>query len=280
MAYGRWAADESTEHMQKREPKGARGVESEPPSSRVLPLIHASEAVQQWLDHYWTKLNLPPHERLRLAITQDRREFARWTGRRLNPLALGCYCYLPAASESKTGPINLAHAASDAVAEHLPVMQLSLFAADGSSPLPARRATPKHRHLIFIEPDLLELGTEVTVAHELIHLSDRVRGRPRRHHCHGYDAIAADEAAITGRDPELLRQLLRDETARRESVLRTSRPIKYLYVCPKCGKEYPRVKRYARPVSCGSCDRTYNPRFILQLQNDALDVAAEPTPVI
>jgi predicted SprT family Zn-dependent metalloprotease len=267
--------------MQKRDNKGARRVVSEPPSSRVLPLIHANEAVQGWLDHYWAKLNLPPAERQRLALTQDRREFARWTGRRLNPLALGCYCYLPPSADARANPVHLAHTATDATTEHAPITQLSFYAADGSSPLPTRKvATLKHRHLIFIEPDLLELGTEVTVAHELIHLSDRVRGRPRRHHCHGYDAIAADEAAITERDPELLRQLLRDETARRESVLRTSRPIRYLYVCPNCSKEYPRVKRYARPVSCGSCDRAYNPHFILELRDDALHQQPEPMPVM
>ncbi len=267
--------------MQKRETNGARRVVAEPPASRVLPLVHASADVQGWLDHYWAKLNLPPAERQRLAITQDRREFARWTGRRLNPLALGCYCYLPPTTEARATPVHMAHTATDATLDHAPVTQLSFIAADGSSPLPTRKAAPlKHRHLIFIEPDLLELGTEVTVAHELIHLSDRVRGRPRRHQCHGYDAIAADEAAITGRDPELLRQLLRDETTRREAVLRTSRPIKYLYVCPKCGKEYPRVKRYARTVSCGACDRAYNPRYILELRDEALHQHAEAAQVV
>lgn len=243
---------------------------SEPPSTRALPLIHANGDVQAWLDHYWAKLNLPAHERQRLAITQDRAEFARWTGRRLNPLALGCYCYLPGTPDDAQAQVTLAHTAGSPVTGEAPVLaQLSLFATEPTPPLaPPPTAIPRHRHLIFIEPDLESLGTEVTVAHELIHLSDRVRGRPRRHHCHGYDAIAADEAAITGRDPELLRQLLRDETERREAVLRSARPYKYLYLCPNCGKEYRRVRRYPRPVSCGACDRAYNPKYLLVLASD------------
>ncbi len=257
--------------MQRNDKKGARRVISEPPSSRVLPVINAKDDVRHWLEHYWTKLGLPQHERQRLAVTQDRAEFARWTGRRLNPLALGCYCYLPGTpDEGRTG-VTLAHTAGDgstATAEHPSIMQLSLFSQEAAHATKTRPpAPPQHRHLIFIEPDLLPLGTEVTVAHELIHLSDRVRGRPRRHHCHGYDAIAADEAAITGRDPELLRQLLRDETERRESVLRAARPYRYLYVCPRCGKEYHRVRKYPRPVSCGSCDRAYNPKYLLVLRD-------------
>ncbi len=49
---------------------------------------------------------------------------------------------------------------------------------------------------------------EVTVAHELIHLADRVNGTPRRHRHHGYDSIAADEAAVTGYSLEELRRFL------------------------------------------------------------------------
>src|SRR5262249_7456370 len=133
-----------------------------------------------------------------------------------------------------------------------------------------------YRHLIFIEPDLLPLGIEVTVAHELIHLADRVSGNPRKHRCHGYDAISVDEAALTARDPEELRALLREETARREEALRHLRPYRYLYVCSSCDKEYPRVQRYKHPVSCGRCDRKYNAAFILELRQ-LLSVGYRPT---
>lgn len=246
----------------------------------MLPLINASDEVHHWLDVYWAKLNLPDHERRRLAITQDRREFARWTGRRLNPMALGCYCFLPGSPEESSAQVNRVQATSEAQYSPDVMTQLSLF--DSASAPPRKVSSPsagmRHRHLIFIEPDLLELGTEVTVAHELIHLSDRVRGRPRKHHCHGHDAIAVDEAAVTGRDPDLLRALLRDETARREATLRVSRPFKYVYACPHCKKQYLRTKRYPRPVSCGVCARTYNPDFLLVLHEEL--EASEAVPIL
>jgi hypothetical protein len=256
--------------MQKTVNKKTQIV-AEPPAWHMLPLLHTSDEVKFWLDHYWNKLGLPDGERSRLAITQNRREFARWTGRRLNPLALGCYCYLPG-SKSDPPPSTMAHVATETTMDLTNGKQLLFPGFDLMLPpkLIKSNVNSRHRHLIFVEPDLLELGTEVTVAHELIHLADRYQGQPRRHRCHGYDSIAADEAAITGYDPERLRQLLRDESARREATLRASRPFKYLYVCPHCNKEYPRVRRYPRPVSCGACDRTYNPQYLLVLRSSEL----------
>jgi hypothetical protein len=247
-----------------------------PPIQDALPLVNASSDVAHWLDHYWRKLRLPAHEANRLAVTDDRQEFHRWTGRRLNPLALGCYCYLPNASSNGADvDMGVESATLTAPVATPSRTQLTLpgFAdvqTSGDPPLqpPLEREEPvtDYRHLIFVEPELLPLGIEVTVAHELIHLSDRVQGNPRKHRCHGYDSISVDEAAITGREPELLRALLREETTRREEVLRRLRPYKYLYVCPQCQKEYPRVRRYTRLVSCGRCDRQYNPAFLLQLR--------------
>jgi predicted SprT family Zn-dependent metalloprotease len=203
-----------------------------PPPLQDGPILHGDQAtLQHWLMHYWQKLSLPPHELRLLAMTQDRHEFTRWTGKRLNPMILGCYCYLPA-------PSPQAH--EEAVA-----------------------AT--HRHLIFIEPTMQPVSIEVTIAHELIHLADRVNGTPRRHRHHGYDAIAADEAAITGYSPEYLRTLLHEESVRREQNRRERRPIRYLYQCPNCGKTYPRTRKYSQAVSCSSCDKHYNPRFRLSL---------------
>ena len=112
----------------------------------------------------------------------------------------------------------------------------------------------------------MPLGIEVTVAHELIHLADRVHGTPRRHRCHGHDAISVDEAAITGREPELLRELLARRDGRREASLRALRPYRYLYLCPNpLSAEYPRVRKYTRAVSCGRCDQQFNPLFLLRL---------------
>ena len=246
----------------------------QPPDVTVLPLVHAGDEVARWLTHYWAKLSLPNEEAQRLAVTDDRSEFHRWTGKRLNSLALGCYCYLPTPSAARhsgadSATLSAPASAPTRVQPALPGFDLmgDQPAGDQAVPASGAHALGDYRHLIFVESGLLPLGVEVTVAHELIHLADRVKGTPRRHRCHGYDSISQDEAAITGRDPELLRAQLREETERREQELRTARPYRYLYLCPRCHKEYPRVRRYARPVSCGRCDRQFNPAFLLQLKS-------------
>ncbi len=275
--------------------KITRFLPPQPPTRDQLPLINASPDVAQWLEHYWSKLNLPHKQTRYLAVTDNRTEFARWTGRRLNPMALGCYCFLPLypddASQGETIASATLTAPASQQARLQPVLPGFTDAREDSEeneefsgvtesvalcPLPTpqkHEAVQDFRHLIFIEPDLLLEGVEVTVAHELIHLSDRVAGSPRKHHCHGHDSISMDEAALTARDPEWLRDLLAEETRRREATLRKARPYRYLYVCPNCGKEYPRVKKYSRAVSCGHCDQRFNAAFLLQARplTDALD---------
>ncbi len=207
-----------------------------PRQDRVL--IHGDQpTLQRWLEHYWHKLALPAQELALLAITQDRQEFKQWTGKSLTLMTLGCYCYIPPGT---------AH------------QRKALISSE----------TIPHRHLIFIEPDMQPKSIEVTVAHELIHLADRVHGTPRRHRHHGYDAIATDEAAVTGFDIAELRALLHEESIRREQVRRARRPIRYLYACPHCARQYPRTRKYTRPVSCSSCDKRYNPRFRLLLSQE------------
>lgn len=249
-----------------------------PPTRDNLPLVHATHQVEYWLAHYWKKLQLPPEQLSYLAITMNRQEYAEWTGRRLQSMALGCYCYLPLgdmagpATDHNAAPEVVEVAAEGHSASLAPSHQPALPGFDipaenhpsnlGYSSAPAG----DFRHLIFIEPGMLDHGIEVTVAHELIHLSDRVQGRPRKHRCHGNDSISVDEAAITGRDAETLRRELAEETRRREESLRRIRPYKYFYYCPRCQRNYPRVRRYARPVSCGHCFRHYNPDFLLRLR--------------
>ncbi len=218
-----------------RKPTRSQALIPAPPPVIAEPIIHGNhEVLRQWVKHYWQKLEIAEPELALLAITQDRQEYMRWTGKRLNTMALGCYCYIPAANTP---------------------LRLQRLGHGG----------PVHRHLIFIERDMQVRSIEVTIAHELIHLADRVRGTPRRHRHHGYDAIATDEAAITGYSLEELRALLHEESTRLESSRRKRRPIRYLYACPMCGKHYPRTKRYSQPVSCSSCDKRYNPHFKLLL---------------
>ncbi len=205
-----------------------RPTKPAPPPRQAGPIIYGSPLIQHWLTHYWQKLQLPTQEMSRLAITQNRQEFMRWTGKRLNIMVLGCYCYLPAPPAPRTRSYKIR-----------PLQSRSGLVGDTASELHAHG----HRHLIFIEPDMQPKSIEVTVAHELIHLADRVNGTPRRHRHHGYDSIAADEAEVTGYEVDELRRLLHEESARREHLRRERRPIRYYYECPNCGKEYPRTSK-------------------------------------
>lgn len=264
--------------------KIVRFLPPQPPSLEQLPLVNAESQATHWLEHYWRKLGLPADQAKFLAVTDNRREFARWTGRRLNTMALGCYCFLPLyhdgedhalAQPDLTISANLTAPACPPTRAQLTLPGFADGDEEELSPEVCELAPDADsdqapqgdfRHLIFIDPGLLPVGIEVTIAHELIHLADRVSGRPRKHHCHGHDSISVDEAALTGRDPEWLRELLAEETRRREEALREARPYKYLYVCPNCGKEYPRVRKYSRAVSCGHCDQRFNAAFLLQLR--------------
>ena len=225
-----------------------------PPALREGPIVHGTSTVQHWLVNYWQKLQLPACELKRLAITQDRQEYMRWTGKRLNTMALGCYCYLPAPHVTQRVRVR-----SRATTQY---KTLPSFEGEVAPPEKALG----YWHLIFIEPDMQLQSLEVTVAHELIHLADRVSGTPRKHRHHGYDSIAADEAAITGYGLEELRHLLHEESMHREKLRRERRPIRYLYECPNCGKQYPRTRRYSQSVSCSTCDKSYNPLYRLLLR--------------
>lgn len=250
-----------------------------PPTKEALPLIHAGGNVARWVEHYWKKLRLPAEQAYYLAVTDDRGEFYRWTGRRLNSYALGCYCYYPlefARGKSPRAQVALTGgpAAAQSIAPHfatpsamhVPTLWDGLLdeplAAD-STLIQVSGLDSDFRHIIFVEPGMHPDAIEVTVAHELIHLADRVQGRLRRHQCHGRDAISRDEAALTGRDIETLATQLEEETERRRRILRQKRPYRYVYYCRKCGFEYPRVVKARKRTSCGRCDSRFNRAFEL-----------------
>ncbi|WP_052887507.1 hypothetical protein [Thermogemmatispora carboxidivorans] len=244
------------------------------PPVQAGPILHATPLVERWFWHYWQRLGLPESELALLVLTQDRREYQRWTGKRLNFMVLGCYCYVQLGGKVSSSVADRAsrkpgQPESGRASPMLPLPGFNERAVSCSASAVGGEVA-RHRHCIFIEPDMQPRSIEVTVAHELIHLADRVRGTPRRHRHHGYDSIAADEAAITGYDLEELRRLLHEESARREQLRRARAPLRYIYVCPNCGKEYPRARRYSRPVSCSLCDKTYNPRYRLLLARELL----------
>src|ERR1700730_14849311 len=97
-----------------------------PPPRQNNAILHCDKAVQHWLTHYWQKLRLPAHELSSLAVTQDRQEYTRWTGKRLNFMILGCYCYLPAPPRSAKA---LAHtrASSTTSSPSMPIQPLPGF---------------------------------------------------------------------------------------------------------------------------------------------------------
>src|SRR5712691_3556332 len=152
-----------------------------PPPRQTGPIIHGSSIIQHWLAHYWQKLQLPRQELNRVAITQDRQEYMRWTGKRLNVMVLGCYCYL-AAPPSSQSSLARSRSRKQSLLQKLPFMpadpqgsRASGVAGMDINTLPgfgntAQLHLPGHRHLIFIEPEMEPKSIEVTVAHELIHL--------------------------------------------------------------------------------------------------------------
>ena len=120
-----------------------------------------------------------------------------------------------------------------------------------------------HRNLITLNPLLREHGEaeiDRTLRHELAHLLAHSRRGRRRIAPHG---------------PEW-RQACRDlgiEGEARCHALpfpRQARARPFLYRCPRCGKEFPRVRKIRRAVACLACCRRYNQgrfdkRFTLQL---------------
>jgi predicted SprT family Zn-dependent metalloprotease len=96
---------------------------------------------------------------------------------------------------------------------------------------------------------------EIVVAEELIHMRDHLDGDRRRHAKHGHDRIAHRVAALTGTTLDDVRSCLLP--VRR-------RPVRYLYVCPGCGR---RVARRVRGTwSCGTCSPVFDRRYVLRLE--------------
>lgn len=127
--------------------------------------------------------------------------------------------------------------------------------------------TSKREHLVLINLSRIDRSrprsVEVVVAEELIHMRDRLDGDLRRHAKHGYDRIAYRVAAITGATLEEVRGCL---------LPKATRPLRYVYACPKCNLT---VRRRRQGVwSCGRCSRRFDPRLVLRLIRDELSEGA------
>ena len=119
------------------------------------------------------------------------------------------------------------------------------------------------KKLISLNPRLREHGVaeiDRTLRHELAHLLAHFRAGRRRIAPHGLEwRQACADLGIA--DEERCHSLPFPSQPRR-------RP--YLYRCPKCAHDFPRVRRIRRAIACLACCRKYNRgyydrRFHLQL---------------
>jgi SprT protein len=120
------------------------------------------------------------------------------------------------------------------------------------------------RKLVSLNPRIREHGAEEiarTLRHELAHLLAQFRAGRYRIEPHGpewreacRDLGIADEARCHNL-PFAARSL----------------PVRFVYHCPNCRRDFPRVRRIRRAVACLACCRehnggTFDPRFRLKLK--------------
>ena len=118
------------------------------------------------------------------------------------------------------------------------------------------------RKVISLNPQLFEHPTEIdrTLRHELAHILAQFRAGRRRILPHGAEwRQACCELGIA--DEKRCHNL---PFPARQYMAR------FIYRCPVCGQEFPRVRRVRRAVACLSCCRKHNgaefdPRFRLRL---------------
>jgi SprT protein len=119
--------------------------------------------------------------------------------------------------------------------------------------------------LISLNPRLFEHPAEIdhTLRHELAHILAQFRAGRRRIRAHG------DEWRIACRDLGI-----NDEKRCHNLPFPVNeRARRYLYKCPNCRRDFPRVRRIKRAVACLACCRAHNggefdARFRLRLVSD------------
>src|SRR5262249_18977111 len=104
--------------------------------------------------------------------------------------------------------------------------------------------------LISLNPRLIEHPTEIdrTLRHELAHILAQVRAGRRRISPHGaeWQQACADLGIADEKRCHSLPFPARTFTAR------------FVYRCPNCRQEFPRVRRVRRAVACLACCRKHN----------------------
>ena len=126
----------------------------------------------------------------------------------------------------------------------------------------AGRANYRER-LISLNPRLREIGTteiDRTLRHELAHLLAQFRAGRSRILPHGVEWRAACRDLGIGNE----------KRCHDLPFPVSERSRRYLYQCPNCRREFPRVRRPKRAVACLACCRAYNrgrfaAKFRLQL---------------
>jgi SprT protein len=107
------------------------------------------------------------------------------------------------------------------------------------------------RKLISLNPRLREHDAaeiDRTLRHELAHLLAQFRAGRRRIAPHGVEwRQACRDLGIGGESRTHALPFPVQQRARR-----------FLYECPRCGKEFPRVRRPKRAVACLDCCRKFN----------------------
>jgi predicted SprT family Zn-dependent metalloprotease len=154
-------------------------------------------------------------------------------------VVLGRDSALEAKARSLLQPLDAAELARDVRVE----WNARLFSAAGRADF--------RRTLVSLNPRLREHGAneiDRTLRHELAHLLAQFRAGRRRLSPHGTE----------------WRKACRDLGIADESRTHTlpfpvqRRARRYLYQCPKCRKEFPRVRRIRRTVACLDCCRKFN----------------------
>jgi SprT protein len=124
-----------------------------------------------------------------------------------------------------------------------------------------------HQKLILLNPRLLEHPAEIdrTLRHELAHILAQFRTGRRRIPPHGIEwRQACRDLGIT-------------DEKRCHNLPFPARPYtpRFVYHCPHCKREFPRVRRVRRSVACLACCRKHNggqfdARFRLRLVTQSL----------